>query len=241
MPSAMGEAVIRHCVECLHCAPQSGAAFSESCNIMETTVIHFSGMQLMLMLALCAVAVLLPVWAIRRIARAVPPACRAPGVASGVGGLLLLTIVLLVAEAVNALYHFGRAAGEAARIISMSADYLWPVVQTMIPDFAASFFLLIAIGALVFGRSPRRARRRGRLRLAGRSARGDSAHDLSRPSDRARGRAHGASLPDGRGDPLPSLCESAGTHLRHGGGPQACAFARRLRWRSARMKPSSGA
>ena len=121
---------------------------------METTVIHFSGMQLMLMLALCAVAVLLPVWAIRRIARAVPPACRAPGVASGVGGLLLLTIVLLVAEAVNALYHFGRAAGEAARIISMSADYLWPVVQTMIPDFAASFFLLIAIGALVFGRSP---------------------------------------------------------------------------------------
>ena len=32
-------------------------------------------------------------------------------------------------------------------------DYLWPVAQTLIPDFAASFFLLIAIGALVFGRS----------------------------------------------------------------------------------------
>ena len=122
--------------------------------MMETTVVHFSGTQAMLMLALLALAVLLPVWAIRRIARAVPPAYTAPGAASGVGGLLLFTIVMLVIEAVFALYHFGRAAGEAARVITMSADYIWPVVQTMIPDFSASFFLLIAIGALVFGRSP---------------------------------------------------------------------------------------
>ena len=115
--------------------------------MMETTVVHFSGTQAMLMLALLALAVLLPVWAIRRIARAVPPAYTAPGAASGVGGLLLFTIVMLVIEAVFALYHFGRAAGEAARVITMSADYIWPVVQTMIPDFSASFFLLIAIGA----------------------------------------------------------------------------------------------
>ena len=117
---------------------------------METTVVHFSGMQVMLMIALCAIAVLVPVWAIRRIARAVPPVYQVPGIPSGVGGLLLFTIVLLIVEAVNALYHFGRAAGEAARVISMSTDYLWPVAQTLIPDFAASFFLLIA---LVFGRS----------------------------------------------------------------------------------------
>lgn len=110
-------------------------------------------MQVMLMIALCAIAVLVPVWAIRRIARAVPPVYQVPGIPSGVGGLLLFTIVLLIVEAVNALYHFGRAAGEAARVISMSTDYLWPVAQTLIPDFAASFFLLIAIGALVFGRS----------------------------------------------------------------------------------------
>lgn len=116
---------------------------------METTVVHFSGMQVMLMIALCAIAVLVPVWAIRRIARAVPPVYQVPGIPSGVGGLLLFTIVLLIVEAVNALYHFGRAAGEAARVISMSTDYLWPVAQTLIPDFAASFFLLIAIGALV--------------------------------------------------------------------------------------------
>ena len=121
--------------------------------MMETTVVHFSGMQVMLMIALCAIAVLVPVWAIRRIARAVPPVYQVPGIPSGVGGLLLFTIVLLIVEAVNALYHFGRAAGEAARVISMSTDYLWPVAQTLIPDFAASFFLLIAIGALVFGRS----------------------------------------------------------------------------------------
>ena len=121
--------------------------------MMETTVVHFSGMQVMLMIALCAIAVLVPVWAIRRIARAVPPVYQVSGIPSGVGGLLLFTIVLLIVEAVNALYHFGRAAGEAARVISMSTDYLWPVAQTLIPDFAASFFLLIAIGALVFGRS----------------------------------------------------------------------------------------
>ena len=114
---------------------------------METTVVHFSGMQVMLMIALCAIAVLAPVWAIRRIARAVPPVYQVPGIPSGVGGLLLFTIVLLIVD------HFGRAAGEAARVISMSTDYLWPVAQTLIPDFAASFFLLIAIGALVFGRS----------------------------------------------------------------------------------------
>ena len=116
---------------------------------METTVVHFSGMQVMLMIALCAIAVLVPVWAIRRIARAVPPVYQVPGIPSGVGGLLLFTIVLLIVEAVNALYHFGRAAGEAARVISMSTDYLWPVAQTLIPDFAASFFLLIAIGSSV--------------------------------------------------------------------------------------------
>ena len=121
--------------------------------MMETTVVHFSGMQVMLMIALCAIAVLVPVWAIRRIARAVPPVYQVSGIPSGVGGLLLFTIVLLIVEAVNALYHFGRAAGEAAHVISMSTDYLWPVAQTLIPDFAASFFLLIAIGALVFGRS----------------------------------------------------------------------------------------
>ena len=109
--------------------------------MMETTVVHFSGMQVMLMIALCAIAVLVPVWAIRRIARAVPPVYQVPGIPSGVGGLLLFTIVLLIVEAVN------------ARVISMSTDYLWPVAQTLIPDFAASFFLLIAIGALVFGRS----------------------------------------------------------------------------------------
>ena len=121
--------------------------------MMETTVVHFSGMQVMLLLALCAIAVLVPVWAIRRLARAVPPVYQVSGIPSGVGGLLHFTIVLLIVEAVNALYHFGRAAGEAARVISMSTDYLWPVAQTLIPDFAASFFLLIAIGALVFGRS----------------------------------------------------------------------------------------
>mgnify|MGYP006893905647 FL=1 len=117
--------------------------------MMETTVVHFSGMQVMLMIALCAIAVLVPVWAIRRIARAVPPVYQVPGIPSGVGGLLLFTIVLLIVEAVNALYHFGRAAGEAARVISMSTDYLWPVAQTLIPDFAASFFLLIAILSLI--------------------------------------------------------------------------------------------
>lgn len=76
--------------------------------MMETTVVHFSGMQVMLMIALCAIAVLVPVWAIRRIARAVPPVYQVPGIPSGVGGLLLFTIVLLIIEAVNALYHFGQ-------------------------------------------------------------------------------------------------------------------------------------
>lgn len=49
--------------------------------MMETTVVHFSGMQVMLMIALCAIAVLVPVWAIRRIARAVPPVYQVPGIA----------------------------------------------------------------------------------------------------------------------------------------------------------------
>ena len=59
---------------------------------MEPTVVHFSGMQVMLMIALCAIAVLVPVWAIRRIARAVPPVYQVPGIPSGVGGLLLFRL-----------------------------------------------------------------------------------------------------------------------------------------------------
>ena len=198
--------------------------------MMETTVVHFSGMQVMLMIALCAIAVLVPVWAIRRIARAVPPVYQVSGIPSGVGGLLLFTIVLLIVEAVNALYHFGRAAGEAARVISMSTDYLWPVAQTLIPDFAASFFLLIAIGALVFGRSSVAlgaavvcAWLGGPLVAVLRTI------YLGLPIELAGGR-----------DPLSSLLQSSRTYLRHRLGPQACALARRLRRRGALMKPVIG-
>ena len=57
--------------------------------MMETTVVHFSGMQVMLMIALCAIAVLVPVWAIRRIARAVPPVYQVSGIPSGVGEMCI--------------------------------------------------------------------------------------------------------------------------------------------------------
>lgn len=121
---------------------------------VQTTVVHFSGWQMLLAASLFLLAVLVPVWAVRRIANAIPPVYAPQGMPSGVGGLLLLTVGILIVEAVNALWHFGRAAGEAARVIAMDSDFVWPAVQTVIPDFAAAFFLMIAVGALVFGRSP---------------------------------------------------------------------------------------
>ena len=76
--------------------------------MMETTVVHFSGMQVMLMIALCAIAVLVPVWAIRRIARAVPPR-------SGRPLPPLRAAMELSIDAKNALVRSARAFRASAR------------------------------------------------------------------------------------------------------------------------------
>ena len=123
---------------------------------MESSVIGITltGTQSLLALALICLVVLIALWAVTRLVRAVPPALTVPGKPSGVGGILLLIIAALMAKDVTALYQFGHGIGEAARVIALDASYAWPALQTLIPEFVSSAALSAAIVALVFGRSP---------------------------------------------------------------------------------------
>ena len=121
---------------------------------VSSTVIHFTGMQMLLLTGLFLIAVLGPLWILKRFAQIVPPVYKVNGIPSGVGGLLLMVVGILVAQAVSALYHFGRAAGEVQRVIAMDSSFWWAAAQTLIPDLVSVVCLLTAIGALVFGRRP---------------------------------------------------------------------------------------
>ena len=117
--------------------------------------VTFSFWQLAMFAGLIVLAAAIPLWLLSRLAGAVPPAVSVPGKKGGVGGLLLVTVGILVVEALASLWHFGRGLGEVIRIMLMDTSFIWPVLQTLIPDFAAAVFLMTAVGALVFGRSPR--------------------------------------------------------------------------------------
>ena len=117
--------------------------------------VTFSFWQLAMFAGLIVLAAAVPLWLLSRLAGAVPPAVSVPGRKGGVGGLLLVTVGILVVEALASLWHFGRGLGEVIRIMLMDTSFIWPVLQTLIPDFAAAVFLITAVCALVFGRSPR--------------------------------------------------------------------------------------
>ncbi len=92
------------------------------------------------------------------VARLCPPALRAPGAASGMGGALLLVLFVLACEAVISLFRLGRDAGEVASVIAMEASYAWPALQTLIPEALKAFGVVAALLLLTVGRSPRALR-----------------------------------------------------------------------------------
>ena len=117
--------------------------------------VTFSFGQLALFACLAVLGAALPLWFLSKLAGSVPPAVSVPGKKSGVGGLLLVTLGILVIEALTSLWHFGRGLGEVIRIMLMDTSFIWPVLQTLIPDFAAAVFLMASVCALTFGRTPR--------------------------------------------------------------------------------------
>lgn len=116
-------------------------------------MVTFTFWQIACFVGLGLAFVLLPLWAIRRIASSIPPACSAPGYRSGVGGMLLAVIAVLIAEALAELFLLGRSAGEAARVMAMDSQYIWPAFKTLIPDLTSSIFLIAAVVLLTFVRS----------------------------------------------------------------------------------------
>ena len=97
--------------------------------------VTFSFWQLAMFAGLIVLAAAIPLWLLSRLAGAVPPAVSVPGKKGGVGGLLLVTVGILVVEALASLWHFGRGLGEVIRIMLMDTSFIWPVLQTLIPDF----------------------------------------------------------------------------------------------------------
>jgi hypothetical protein len=116
-------------------------------------MVTFTFWQIAIFAAVGILFVLLPLWAIKRIASSIPPACSAPGYKSGIGGMLLFVIAVLIVEALAALFMLGRAAGEALRVMTMDSQYVWPAFKTLIPDLTASIFLIAAVVLLTFVRS----------------------------------------------------------------------------------------
>ncbi len=121
---------------------------------VSSTVIHFTGMQMLLITGLFLLAVLVPLWLLKRFAQIVPPVYKVNGIPSGVGGLLLMVVGILIAQAVPALYHLGRSGASVVRVLEVDVAFWWAAVQTLIPDLVTVVCLLTAIGALIFGRTP---------------------------------------------------------------------------------------
>ena len=85
-------------------------------------MVTFTFWQIAIFAAVGILFVLLPLWAIKRIASSIPPACSAPGYKSGIGGMLLFVIAVLIVEALAALFMLGRAAGEALRRLHLMEE-----------------------------------------------------------------------------------------------------------------------
>lgn len=112
------------------------------------TVVSFSSGQIAMFVCAGIFLLLLPIFCVRLIGKAFPPVYSVPGRESGIGGLLLFTIGVILAESFLSLYHFGLGVGEVIHIASMDARFIWPAVQTLIPDFVAALFLISAAGIL---------------------------------------------------------------------------------------------
>ena len=117
------------------------------------TVVSFSTGQIGMMIGAAVILLLLPIVLVRILGRAFPPVYGISHRASGVGGMLLFTIGVIFAEAFFALFHFGKGLGEVFHIASMDARFIWPAIQTLIPDLAAALFLFSAACILTGKRS----------------------------------------------------------------------------------------
>ena len=118
--------------------------------MIETTTIHFTGMGLLLAaIAPCLIAFFL--WLV---GRSVPPAVAGEGIRAGLGGLLLVVLLILSAKAAVSLFDLGRQAGEAARVISMDAQYAWPAIKSTLPAVINAVSIILALVLLTLGRTP---------------------------------------------------------------------------------------
>ena len=121
--------------------------------MQDTVVVSFSTGQLGMIICAAIVVLLLPIVFVKILGRAFPPVYTVSHRASGVGGFLLFTIGVIFAESFIALYHFGQGLGEVFHIASMDSSFIWPAVQTLIPDLAAALFLISAAYVLTCKRS----------------------------------------------------------------------------------------
>lgn len=117
------------------------------------TVISFSTEQLGLMLGMGLLLLLLPLLLVKLLGSAFAPVYKIPQRQSGIGGLLLLTVGVVLAESLYALYHFGQGMSEVIRLVDMDRHFLWPALQTLIPDLATALFLFLSAGILTCQRS----------------------------------------------------------------------------------------
>ncbi len=118
-------------------------------------MVQFSWMQISVVVLLAAALAAVILWAVSRIARAVPPALEKPGYASGVSGVLLFVVLFMWLTAITPLFRLGREAAEVARVIMLDAQYWAAAVQTLIPDLVSAVLLTIASFMLTLGRTPR--------------------------------------------------------------------------------------
>lgn len=116
--------------------------------------IHLTWLQAAFVIVLAVALVAALFWAVGKISRSRAPAETAPGRPSGVGGLLLAVIVYLFATGLWPLFNLGQNIGEVIRVAMMDASFVWPVVQTLIPDAVAGILLPAAALTLMLGRTP---------------------------------------------------------------------------------------
>ncbi len=117
------------------------------------TVVSFSTGQIGMIVCAAVIVLLLPIILVKILGRAFPPVYTISHRASGIGGILLFTIGVIFAESFFALYHFGQGLGEVFHIASMDSRFIWPAIQTLIPDLVAALFLVSAAFVLTCKRT----------------------------------------------------------------------------------------
>lgn len=116
-------------------------------------MVHFTWLQIGGFILVSLAVIWAIVWAIGRIAKAVPPALTKPGYKSGIGGLLLWVVVFSWILAVTPLFRLGRDSAEVVRVMMLDASYAGSVLGTLVPDLLSAPFLTVTAFMLTVGRS----------------------------------------------------------------------------------------